>query len=264
MSEVKNRLVDSHCHLNCLKGGDTREGVAEYIQHAKDLGVAHFLCVSIDMETWEDVATLADQFPEVTASVGVHPNHDEGREPSVEELVSLSQREHIVAIGETGLDYFRSEGDLEWQRDRFRRHIQAAKQVQKPLIIHTREAKADTIAILREQSAEQAGGVMHCFTEDWDMAKASMDLGFYISFSGIVTFKTATILQEVAKKMPIDRILVETDSPYLAPIPHRGKQNQPAYVVHVAEFLAKLRNEPVEYIAEHTTENFQRLFKVAV
>jgi len=204
-----------------------------------------------------------DKMPKVFASVGVHPNEHDGLDPSVEKLVELADNEKVVAIGETGLDYFRSEGDLEWQRDRFRRHIEAAKQTGKPLIIHSREAKEDTIKLLQEENAQDIGGVMHCFAEDWEMAKQAMDLNFYISFSGIVTFKSATTLQDVAKRVPLDRMLVETDSPWLAPMPFRGKTNQPAYVKYVAEYIAELRDDSVDNIATATTENFFRLFSSA-
>lgn len=257
------KIVDSHCHLDCLEGGNNIEAVESYIQRAQTQGVSHFLCVCIDWENFPSVKSLATHFPEVYASVGVHPNHKDGKEPSVEELVKEAEAKEIIAIGETGLDYFRSQGDLDWQRERFARHIEASKQSRKPLIIHTREAKEDTIAMLRSENARDAGGVMHCFAEDWEMAEAAMDLGFYISFSGIVTFKSATVLQDVAQRVPLDRMLVETDSPYLAPVPHRGKQNEPAYTRHVVDFIAQLRGETPELIAERSSENFFRLFSSA-
>ena len=256
-------IVDSHCHLNCLKGAENHDGVKTYIDRAKALGVEQFLCVSIDWETYPVVKNIAESFAEVYGSVGVHPNHDEGKDPSVEELLVEAKNKKIIAIGETGLDYFRSEGDLDWQRQRFVRHIEASKQCGKPLIIHTREAQKDTIDIMHRENAQDAGGVMHCFTENWEMAKAALDLGFYISFSGIVTFKSAAELQEVAKKVPSDRILVETDSPYLAPVPHRGKQNEPAYVLQVVDFVAQLRGDTAEHIAEITSSNFYTLFNTA-
>lgn len=256
-------LVDSHCHINCLKGAEDKQVVSDYLHQALENGVKKFLCVSIDWETWPEVMDIAQDNPTVFASIGVHPNHREGHEPSVEDLLTRADNENIVAIGETGLDYHYNKGDLTWQQNRFRTHIEAAKQCKKPLIIHTRDAREDTIRIMQENQAEQAGGVMHCFTETWDMAKSAMDLGFYISFSGIVTFKSAKELQEVAKKVPLDRMLVETDSPYLAPVPFRGKQNQPAYTKYVAEFIAQLRDESVEKIAEQTTANFHSLFKLS-
>lgn len=256
-------LVDSHCHINCLKGAKEKKTIQHYLDTAKEAGVSHFLCVSIDWETYPDVLAIAENHENVFASVGVHPNHDKGHEPSVEDLLEKAKNTNIVAIGETGLDYFRCSGDAEWQRARFRRHIEAAKQCNKPLIIHTREAREDTIRILREENASHARGVMHCFTETWEMAKSAMDMGFYISLSGIVTFKTATELQAVAKKLPLDRILLETDSPYLAPMPFRGKQNQPAYVKNVAEFVADLRGISLDEMTEHSTNNFFELFQSA-
>ncbi len=257
-------MVDSHCHLNCLPDGDNPARVASYLEEAREAGVGHFLCVSIDYETFPEVLTLAKQFAPVFASVGVHPNHREGHEPSVEELVQLAQAPEIVAIGETGLDYFRSEDESDWQQARFRRHIAAARQTGKPLIIHTRQARADTLRIMAEEAAAEVGGVMHCFTEDWDMARAAMDMDFYISFSGIVTFNSANSLREVARKMPLERMLIETDAPYLAPVPHRGKPNQPAYVRHVAQCIAEVRGEPLARIVEQTTANFFKLFSQAV
>ena len=196
----------------------------------------------------------------ITASVGVHPNEQDCHEPTVAELAMLAEHPQVVAIGETGLDYFRSEGDLEWQHKRFRTHIRAAKQTGKPLIIHTREAREDTLRILREEGADEVGGVLHCFTEDWETARQALDLNFYISFSGIVTFKNATQIQDTARKVPEDRYLVETDSPYLAPIPHRGKPNYPHHVRHVAQFVADLRGIPLASVAEQTTRNYWALF----
>jgi TatD DNase family protein len=235
----------------------------QVMQHAKDNHVDYMLCVSVNLEDYPEVLALAEQHPHIFASVGVHPNEQSGADPSTEQLVKLAQHERVVAIGETGLDYFRSSGDMTWQQDRFRNHIRAAKTVNKPLIIHTRDAAEDTMRILEEEGAERCGGVMHCFVENWEIARRALDLGFYISFSGIVTFKNAADLQEVAKQVPLDRILVETDSPYLAPVPYRGKSNEPAYVYHVAKFLAELRGEEYEKIAEQTTRNFFDLFKQA-
>lgn len=254
-------LVDSHCHLNMLDLtplDGKREGV---IQQAQEMGVEKLLCVSIDLKTLPEVMSWAEEFENVYASVGVHPNDSLEEPVTVEQLLELATHEKVVAIGETGLDYFRSTGDLDWQRQAFIRHINAAKAVNKPVIIHTRDAREDTINIMREQNIEAVGGVLHCFTETLAMAEAAMEMGFYISFSGIVTFKNAKELQEVAKKVPLNRILVETDSPYLTPVPKRGKANYPAYTRYVAEFIAELRNEPLEQIAEATTENFHNLFK---
>lgn len=223
------------------------------------------LCVCVQLETFAEVRQSALDHTNVFASVGVHPNTDaDAREPTVEELLELGSDPAIVAIGETGLDYFRSDGDLDWQRERFRRHIRAAREIEKPLIIHTRDAAADVLGILREEHAADVGGVMHCFVDDWDTACAAMDLGFYISISGIVTFKSATALREVAAKVPLERLLVETDSPWLAPVPRRGKQNEPAYVRYTAEYLAELRNSAFEELCEQTTKNFFQLFRNAI
>lgn len=218
------------------------------------------LCVAINLERFPQLAALASKYADISASVGIHPNEQEANELDVAHLVKLAEHTEVVAIGETGLDYFRSKGDLSWQRKRFRTHIQAAKQIGKPLVIHMRDAAEDTIRIMQEEEAGQVGGVMHCFTEDWDTAKAALDLGFYISFSGIVTFKNAKELKYVAKKIPEDRMLVETDSPYLAPTPFRGKSNQPAYVRYVVEHIAELRNQSFGHIAEITTRNYFKLF----
>ncbi len=257
-------LVDSHCHLDTLDlepFGGRIEGV---LDAAQDQGVGHFLCVSINLEDYPGMLALAEPHEQVSVSVGLHPNEQGGHDPDTDELVDLARHPRVVAIGETGLDYFRSEGDLDWQRDRFRRHIAAAKISGKPLIIHSRDAKEDTLEILEAEGASEVGGVMHCFTGDWDMAERAMELNFHISFSGIVTFKSAQVLQEVATKMPADRMLVETDCPYLAPVPHRGKPNQPAFVRYVAEYVAGLRGETCEQVAENTTENFKNLFRTAV
>lgn len=250
--------IDSHCHLNLLQGEP--EGLSSIIDEALNNDIEHMLCISIDRDSCDEVLAIADAYPQISASVGVHPNVEPEGTLSAEQLIALAQHPKVIAIGETGLDYFRSEGDLEWQRDRLRIHIDVAKQLKKPLIIHTREAREDTMSILEHEHAEQAGGIIHCFTEDWDTAKRALDLGFYISLSGIVTFKSAKTLQDVASKLPLDRILIETDSPYLAPVPHRGKTNRPLFVRHVAEFLADLRGDTVENIANISTQNFYNLF----
>ncbi|MFO1436457.1 MAG: TatD family hydrolase [Gammaproteobacteria bacterium] len=256
-------FVDSHCHIPMLSQGDTPAGVSEVLRVARDNGVSHFLCVAVDLESLPDVLAVARNHPEVFASIGIHPNTDSAQQPSVEELVALSEKPKVVAIGETGLDYYRTQGGLEWQHERFRHHIRAARECGKPLIVHTRDARADTIRLLIEEKAAEVGGVMHCFTEDFDTASRAMDLGFMISFSGIVTFRNAVALQDVAKRVPLERILVETDCPYLAPIPYRGKENQPAYVRHVGEFIAKLKDLPVEEVARQTSRNFFTLFRDA-
>lgn len=253
-------LVDSHCHLDRIDLTEFNHDLNEAINFAKTLEVQYFLNVCVELETFPQVLAIAKKHDCVSASVGLHPTELVAVEPTVDELVTLTQDKKVVAIGETGLDYYRVEDNAEWQRERFRRHIRAAKISQKPLIIHTRQAREDTIKIMREEGADTICGVMHCFTEDWDMAKKALDLNFYISFSGIVTFKNAMELKEVAKLVPLDRILVETDAPYLAPVPYRGKPNQPAYVRYVAEYLAELKDIPFAEVAKQTTENFFRLF----
>jgi TatD DNase family protein len=253
-------LVDSHCHLDRLELSKYDGSLQGAIDNAMQNNVRHMLCVSIDLEAYPTMLEQVRPYPQISVSVGVHPNEHDGEEPTVERLVELAQDDKVIAIGETGLDYFRSEGDLEWQRERFRVHIEASKQTAKPLIIHTRDARQDTLDLMRDEHAEQAGGVMHCFAEDWETAKRALDLGFYISFSGIVTFKNAETLRDVAMKVPLDRMLIETDSPYLAPVPNRGKPNEPAYVLYVAEKIAELRDLTLDQVAEITTDNFNRLF----
>jgi len=251
-------LVDSHCHIHF---SPLRERLGEVVAHAREQGVRHMLCVSVSLEDGPAIQEVTRRYDGVYASVGVHPNETEGREPSVEDLVGASASPQIVAIGETGLDYFRSQGDLGWQRERFARHIAAAREVDKPLIVHTRDSGADTVDMLKGEGA--APGVLHCFTDTWEVARAALDLGYYISFSGIVTFRNADPLREVARRVPLDRLLVETDAPYLAPVPHRGKANEPAYTRFVAQMLAEVRGADPEELAGQTTENFFRLFKGA-
>jgi len=234
--------------------------VDDILNNAKENDISHMLCVAIDLDGSPDIIELAKQHEMVSASVGIHPNTELNKEASVDDILSLASADEVVGIGETGLDYFRSEGDLEWQRDRFRTHITAAKELNKPLIIHTREAKDDVIKILKEEGADSVGGVMHCFVDDWETAQAAMDMNFLISFSGIVTFKNAKDLQEVAKLVPLEKMLVETDSPYLAPMPFRGKTNQPAYVRHVAEFIATLKEVEFDIVAQQTSNNYNKLF----
>jgi len=253
-------LVDSHCHLNFP---EFTENILAVRQLMHDSAVSHALCVSVTLDKFPEVLALAEQYDNFYASVGVHPDYEDIEEPSIETLVALAQHPKIVAIGETGLDYFRLTGDLEWQRMRFRKHIRAAINVGKPLIIHTRSAAEDTLRIMREEEAYQVGGVMHCFTESLDVALAAIDMGFYISFSGIVTFKNALQLKEVAKAIPLEKMLVETDSPYLAPAPFRGKTNQPAYVKYVAQEIANLRGTNLNEVMQATTKNFFTLFKHA-
>jgi TatD DNase family protein len=256
--------IDSHCHINFP---ELSVRLPEIFGKMADNQVTHALCVSVNLPEFPQVLELAEKYPHIYASVGVHPDYEDAPEVSVDELVRLSKHPKIVAIGETGLDYYRLEGDLEWQRERFRTHIRASRITRKPLIIHTRSAAEDTIRIMREEGAGTdaggAGGVMHCFTESLQVAEAAMAMGFYISFSGIVTFKSAKELQAVACVVPLERMLIETDSPYLAPVPHRGKINEPGLVRHVAEFLAKLKDVPLERVAQQTTDNFFNLFNVA-
>jgi TatD DNase family protein len=257
-------FIDSHCHINFP---ELAQRLPEIFRKMQENRVTHALCVSVDLPDFPQVLALAEQYLHVYASVGVHPDYPDTPEPTVEDLVALADHPRIVAIGETGLDYYRLEGDLEWQRERFRRHIRASRATGKPLIIHTRSAAEDTLRIMREEGAgTDAGGVagvMHCFTESLEVAEAAIAMGFYISFSGIVSFKSARDLQQVAKTIPLERMLIETDSPYLAPVPFRGKTNEPGYVRHVAECIATLRGEPLERIAAQTSENFFKLFSFA-
>lgn len=255
--------IDSHCHINFP---ELSARLPEILGKMAENQVTHALCVSVNMPEFPAVLALAEKYPHIYASVGVHPDYEETPEVSVDDLVRLSNHPKIVGIGETGLDYYRLEGDLEWQRERFRTHIRASRATGKPLIIHTRSASEDTIRIMREEGAGTvaggAGGVMHCFTESLQVAEAAMAMGFYISFSGIVTFKSAKDLQAVVRAVPLERMLIETDAPYLAPVPHRGKINEPGLVRHVAEFLATLKEMPLEQVARQTTDNFFDLFKV--
>lgn len=250
-------FIDSHCHLNFPGLADNLESVFANMQ-AND--VSHALCVSVELATFPEVLKLAESHDNLYASVGVHPDYELETEPTQAELVRLAQHSKVVAIGETGLDYYRLTGNLDWQRERFRTHIRTAKESGKPLIIHTRAAAQDTLRIMAEEDAGSVGGVMHCFTENLEIAKAAIDLGFHISFSGILTFKNATVIKEVAQNIPLEKMMIETDSPYLAPTPFRGKTNQPAYVKHVAEEIARLRNISPEQVGKATSENFNRVF----
>lgn len=255
-------LADSHCHLQLIDYTKLDQDLNQTVQVALDNGVNHFLCVATHLDQEARLKEIAEQFETVKISMGLHPNETIDLEPTENDFTAISAHNDVVAIGETGLDYYRTEGDYSWQQERFRVQIRAAKKLNKPLIIHTRAAKQDTIKIMKEEVASDVGGVMHCFTEDWEMAKAAMDLGFYISFSGIVTFKNAGTLQEVAKQVPLDKMLIETDCPYLAPEPMRGKINQPSYVRHTAEFLAVHKGVSFEELALRTTENYKLLFKI--
>lgn len=257
-------IIDSHCHLNILpadKVGDTDQ----VIHQAKDHGVERMMCVAIDPAKWSEVLALAERYPEVYASIGIHPCSDASVVATDEEIIQAASHPKVLAIGEVGLDYFHQSPDkvdLSFQADRFRQHIGIAKQLNKPLVIHTRASTPEVLQILKEEGADQVGGIMHCFVEDVATAEAAMALGFYISFSGIVTFKSALELKEVAKTVPLERILVETDAPYLAPVPFRGKTNQPAYTRYVVEEIAQLRGLSFAEVAKATTANFERLFRL--
>ena len=257
-------FIDSHCHLDFP---EFQARLPEVLANMESSKVTHALCVSVDLPDFPNVLKLAQDHENLFASVGVHPDYEDTPEPTLEFLVETALKEpKIVAIGETGLDYFRmgdrSYESMEWQRERFRTHIRASIASKKPLIIHTRSASDDTIRILKEEGAHQIGGVMHCFTESYEVAKAAMEMGFFISFSGIVTFKSAKELQETCKQVPLDRMLIETDSPYLAPIPYRGKTNEPAWVSKVGEFIANLKDIPIETLANHTSNNFYECFHI--
>src|SRR5574340_396421 len=250
-------FFDSHCQVNFPGLAEDLDAV---LANMRANEVSHALCVSVDLASFPQVLELAERHDNLYASVGVHPDYELESEPTQAEFVRLARHPKVIAIGETGLDYFRLTGDLEWQRERFRTHIRAARECGKPLIIHTRSAAADTLRIMAEENAGSIGGVMHCFTENLEVARAAINLGFHISFSGILTFKNATLIKEVAQSIPLENILIETDSPYLAPTPHRGKTNQPAFVKHVAEEIAKLRNITAEEVGAATTANFNRIF----
>jgi len=251
-------FVDSHCHIDFE---DYADRIPQLLESMARNQVTHALCVCVNLTDFPRVLALAEGHAQLFASVGVHPDQTQDAGPGMDALLERARHPKIVAIGETGLDYYRQSGDLEWQRERFRTHIRAARECKKPLIIHTRDAGEDTLRLMREEGADEVGGVMHCFTETLEMAQAAMALNFYISFSGILTFKNAHTIKEVAKAVPLGRMLIETDSPYLAPVPHRGKTNEPAWVRHVAEEIARLRGISLEAVAEATTGNFFRLFK---
>lgn len=253
-------LIDSHCHLDRLDLAPYEHDFACFMHAAGKENIEHLLCIAIDLAAYPAMLDLVGGYRQISVTVGVHPNVQDQAEPSIEDLIALGQTPKVRGIGETGLDYFRSTGDLEWQQQRFRNHIQAAKAVKKPLIIHTRTAKDDTLRILQEEGADAVGGVIHCFTEDWEFAKKALDLNFYISFSGIITFNSAADIQAAAKQVPADRYLIETDSPYLAPVPFRGRPNYPTYVRYVAEQIAQLRGIPLNKVAEQSSKNFYDLF----
>lgn len=253
-------LVDTHCHLHWLSEAHNLP-LDTLMENAWQAGVKHFLCVAISLDDVPTILSLCRQYPNVYASVGLHPNEERAIEPTVEELITMADDPAVIAIGESGLDYYRTDAAQPWQQDRFRVHIRAAKATGLPLIVHTRQAQGDTMRILREEGAQEVGGVMHCFTEDMAMAEEALALGFFISLAGVVTFKNAQNLQTIAREVPLSRLLLETDCPYLAPMPFRGKPNQPAYVRYVAEKIAELKNLPVEDVALQTTRNFLECFK---
>jgi len=253
-------FIDSHCHLDRLKLESYDGDISLAIQAAHDAGVSKLLCVAIDLEHIDDVLSIAKRFQQVYASVGVHPGSMDCEEPTIERLIELSASDKVIAIGETGLDYYYGKEHKDIQIERFKRHLLASQACRKPVIVHTRDAKEDTLKLIKEYSDPEIAGVLHCFTEDWDMASKAIEHNFYISFSGIVTFKNAAELREVAKQVPLDKMLIETDSPYLAPIPYRGKSNEPKYVPEVAKCLAELKGVPIEKIAEQTSQNFHDLF----
>ena len=256
-------FVDSHCHLNMLDLKPYEGDLSVLIEKAKIKGIEHILCVGVDLVHAQTIIEIAERFKNVSASVGLHPSEKVNHEPTAQEIIELADHPRVVAVGETGLDYYYNNSGLEIMRDRFRSHIRAALKLRKPLIIHSRSAPIDTIQIMQEEDAKTVCGVMHCFTESWNMAKQALELGFYISFSGIVTFKNATNVAEVAKRIPIEKILIETDAPYLTPVPYRGKKNEPQYVRYVAEYIAKLKNITADEIARKTTENYFNLFKLS-
>ncbi len=255
-------LIDSHCHLDRIDLKPYQNDFSLFMAEVEAHQIEHLLCVAIDLEAYPAMLKLVSDFKNISVTVGVHPNVQDAIEPSIQDLITLGEAKKVIGIGETGLDYFRSEGDLVWQHQRFRNHIKAAKSLKKPLIIHTREAQADTLRILKEEGADEVGGIIHCFTEDWQFAEKAMDLNFHISFSGIITFKNAISIQAVAKKVPANRFLIETDSPYLAPVPFRGRPNYPTYVRHVAEQIADLRGATATEIAKLSTNNFYNLFQL--
>ncbi len=256
-------FIDSHCHLNLIDfSADSYNNLDEVLAQCTADQIEHLLCVSIDLAAFPDLLAIANKYPSVSISAGIHPNEEKLAKDDIDVLLEQAKHKEVIAIGETGLDYYRTEEKQSWQSDRFIAHIDIAKQLNKPLIIHTRNAPEDTINVLK-QHASGINGVMHCFTEDWSIAKQALDLGFYISLSGIVTFKNATQVHEVAQKVPLDRLLIETDCPYLAPVPFRGKPNYPQYVKYVAAKIAELRNLSLEVVGKNTTQNFYDLFKLA-
>ena len=256
-------LIDSHCHLDRLRLDDYDGSLDKAVLAAREAGVERMLCIGIDFNNADTVIDIAWQYDDVYASVGIHPLEKDGAEPTVEQLLEYAARDKVVAIGETGLDYYYSSDNVPVQRQRFITHLQAAAQSHLPVVVHTRDAREDTLALISEHADQEASGVLHCFTESWEMAKAAMDMNFYISISGIVTFRNADALRDVVRKMPLDRLLIETDAPYLAPVPHRGKSNEPKYLPDIAKLVASLKGVPEETLKQQTADNFFRLFAKA-
>ncbi len=254
-------LVDSHCHLDHLDLAKYQSDLSNLLEAARERGVGHFLSVGVDLSSSKKLIALASEYEDVNVSVGVHPLQEKRPPiPEISELIELGSHDSVVAIGETGLDNYYDSDSSEWQQESFIRHLKAASQLEKPVIIHTREAKEETLSIMRGHADTKNAGVLHCFTESWEMASAAIDMNFYISFSGIITFRNASTLREVVKHVPLERMLVETDAPWLAPVPHRGKQNEPQYVVEVAKAVAEIKNISFEEVSEVTTSNFEKLF----
>jgi len=251
---------DSHCHLDRIDLGDHDNSFPQLLATIRADQVTRMVCISVNLETFDDMYALIEPYDHIYCSAGVHPDYEKVEEPTVDGLCEMATREKVVAIGETGLDYMEASDDMDWQRQRFITHIEAARQCKLPLIVHSRNAKQDTLELLREHGAEKVGGVLHCFTEDWDMAKQAIELGFYISISGIVTFNQAENVREMAVQIPDDRLLIETDSPWLSPVPFRGKINHPGRVRYVAEKLAEIRGVSPEQLAETTYQNANQLF----
>jgi len=255
-------FFDSHCHLDRIDLAEFDNDFDRLLQAAADEGVTRMLCIGVDLDSFESMYQRIGDYEQVFCSAGVHPDYDDVAEPSVDQLCELAERDKVVAIGETGLDYFHQSGDLDWQRQRFVTHIEAARSCGLPLIIHTRDAREDTLELLRRHKADAVGGVLHCFTEDWEMARAAIDLGFYISISGIVTFQQAQNVRDMAQRIPLEWLLIETDAPWLSPAPFRGKTNHPGRVRLVAEKLAEIRGESLQTLAEATYANASRLFRL--
>jgi TatD DNase family protein len=255
-------FFDSHCHLDRIDLDGFDNDFERLLQTIEQAGVTRMICIGVDLESFETMHRQILPYDSVFCSAGVHPDYIDAAEPDVDKLCELAERDKVVAIGETGLDYFHQSGDLAWQRERFVTHIEAARQCKLPLIVHTRDAREDTLTLLRRHKADEVGGVLHCFTEDWEMASAAIDLGFYISISGIVTFQQAQNVRDMAQQIPLQNLLIETDAPWLSPAPFRGKVNHPGRVRLVAEKLAEIRGESLETLADATYRNANRLFRL--